>query len=108
ERISATRLLKETGIALLWAACFAAVVFPPFYFGYRYFWHVRHHFTFRAPGSLLDDVAGQIFVIALPEEAFFRGYLQTALDASWTRKVRVLGADLGPGWLVSAAIFAVG
>lgn len=108
ERISAPRLVRETAVALLWAACFAAVVFPPFYFGYRQFWHVRHHFTLRSPGSMLDDVAGQLFVIALPEEAFFRGYLQTALDASWPPRWRVFGAPLGPGWLVSAAIFAVG
>jgi uncharacterized protein len=47
-------------------------------------------------------------VIALPEEAFFRGYLQTSLDRVWPPRWRVLGADLGPGWLLSAAIFALG
>lgn len=108
ERLSATRLVRDTAVALLWAAAFAIVVFPPFYLGYRYFWHVRHPFTFRLPGSVMDDLAGQIFVIALPEEAFFRGYLQTALDASWPPRWRLFGADLGPGWLVAAAIFAVG
>src|SRR5262245_49649639 len=34
ERISVVRLLKDSGRALLWALCFAAVVFPPFYLGY--------------------------------------------------------------------------
>jgi membrane protease YdiL (CAAX protease family) len=51
---------------------------------------------------------GQLLLIALPEEAFYRGYLQTRLDDAWTPRWRVLGATLGPGVLVSCAIFAVG
>ena len=51
---------------------------------------------------------GQLLVIALPEEAFFRGYLQTALDRAWGRQIEVLGAKVGPALLVSSAIFAVG
>jgi membrane protease YdiL (CAAX protease family) len=108
EKIQWPRLGRETAIALLWVAGFALLFFPPFYFGYRYFWHPRHPFAFRLPGSFVDEIAGQVFVIALPEEAFFRGYLQSALDASWPPRWRVLGADLGYGWIVSAAIFAVG
>ena len=53
--------------------------------------------------------SGQLLVIALPEEAFFRGFLQSALDGAWKEKRwRILGADLGPGWLLAAFIFAVG
>jgi hypothetical protein len=47
-------------------------------------------------------------VVALPEEAFFRGYLQTALDDRSPPKLRLWGAALGPGVLVSSALFAVG
>jgi len=108
ERIQVPRLLRDTGMALLWAVGLAVVFFPPFYFGALSTWHPRHAFSFRMPGSLVDEFAGQVFVIALPEEAFFRGYLQSALDFAWPPRWRVLGAVLGPGWLVSAAIFAVG
>ncbi|HVY47347.1 MAG TPA: myxosortase family intramembrane protease, partial [Minicystis sp.] len=36
------------------------------------------------------------------------GYLQSELDLAWPPRWRLFGADLGPGWLVSAAVFAVG
>lgn len=47
---------------------------------------------------------GTLFV-ALPEEYFFRGVLQPALDRPGQRAVRVLGADLGRGALLGAVAF---
>lgn len=108
EKIDWSRLAREAATALLWAGALALVFFPPFYFGAKALWHPRHPFSFAWPTSALDDVAGQLFVIALPEEAFFRGYLQTSLEAAWPGKVRFLGAELGAGWIVSCAVFAVG
>jgi hypothetical protein len=102
------RILREAGQSLLWVLFFAAVVFPPFWLGYRLFWNVHTPFVLRAPREPLNELVGQFFVIALPEEAFFRGYLQSALDATWKPRWRVLGAWLGPGLLVSSLIFAVG
>ena len=101
------RLLRDTLVAIGWALLLATLALPVFTVGYRLDFHPIAHFVFRPRPSLFDDFAGQIAVIALPEEAFFRGYLQTALDGARPRW-RVLGADLGPGWLLSAAIFAVG
>ncbi len=100
----ARALFGAVGLALL----FALVIFPPFWFGYVTYWGPRGAFVFRGPESLPDEILGQLLVTALPEEAFFRGYLQTTLDAAWAPRVRFLGADIGPGLLVSAAIFAVG
>jgi uncharacterized protein len=102
------RILKETAISIAWVLLLVAIVFPPFWFGFKLFWHARMPFVLVLPKSPLEDIAGQLLVVALPEEAFFRGYLQTQLDDIWGRKIRFLGADLGMGWFISAIIFAVG
>ncbi|WP_437305278.1 myxosortase MrtC [Sorangium sp. So ce388] len=104
--LSAARLAGAALRAVAWAALVAAIVFPPFWLGYRLYWGVTSPFVLRPPSA--DEVAAQLLVIALPEEAFFRGYLQSALDRVFPPRVRVLGATLGPAWLISAAIFALG
>jgi membrane protease YdiL (CAAX protease family) len=106
--IDPARLAREAAIALGWALLFALVTFPPFRFGYPLFLHARHAFHLRLPPSVFDEIAGQLVVIALPEEAFFRGYLMTSLDRAWRPRFRLFGAAIGPGLFVSAAIFAVG
>ncbi|WP_438005819.1 MrtC family glutamic-type intramembrane protease [Sorangium sp. So ce321] len=104
--LSAARLAGAALRAIAWAALVAAIVFPPFWLGYRLYWGVTSPFVLRPPSA--DEIAAQLLVIALPEEAFFRGYLQSALDRVFPPRVRVLGAPLGPAWLISAAIFALG
>lgn len=106
--LSLRRLAGDAGRAAAWALLFCALAFPPFWYGYRVYWRAAAHFVLRLPTEPLDELAAQLLVVALPEEAFFRGYLQSALDRAWRPRWRVLGAALGPAWLVSAAIFAVG
>jgi membrane protease YdiL (CAAX protease family) len=65
--------------------------------------------AFRFPPDLLLRVVLQFLVVALPEELFYRGYLQT----SWARDapgrgVVVLGARLGAGFLFTQLLFAGG
>jgi membrane protease YdiL (CAAX protease family) len=55
----------------------------------------------------LNWLSWGLLFVALPEEYFFRGVLQPAFDRPG-RTVRVLGADLGPGALVSAVAFGLG
>jgi len=107
-QLDPVRLARAAASALGWAVLLMILAFPPFWLGYRYYWHPHAHFALRWPPSLFDEIGGQLVVIALPEEAFFRGYLQTSLDRVWTPRWRILGADLGPGWLVASAIFALG
>ncbi len=50
----------------------------------------------------------QFALVALPEELFFRGYLQSRLNAVWRRRVRLFGTPVGLALPVTAALFALG
>ena len=58
---------------------------------------------------LLNLVLVQLLLVALPEEVFYRGYLQTRLDALFPRRVRLFGVEVSPGsLLLTSALFALG
>jgi hypothetical protein len=94
--------------ALSWAAAFAVAIAVPYFVGWRLWWgpHFAFSLSLRLP-DLADEVVGQLLVIALPEEAFYRGYLQSRLDDVWIPRWHVLGARVGPGLLGASAIFAL-
>ena len=108
-KLDGRALLRDVGRALGWALALSALVAVPFYFGWKFWYAPKLHFSLAVdPRTARDEVLGQLVVIALPEEAFYRGYLQSRLDEVWPRRVMILGAPLGLGWLVASAIFAVG
>lgn len=117
------RLVRSALRAVAWAALLGAIFFGPFFFGWKWFWHPPGGFSFFfRPMEALNEVFGQLVIIALPEEAFYRGYLQSRLDEALPgfgyattpagekvpRRLRVFGAEVGPAILVTSAIFALG
>jgi len=100
----ARSIASELGFALL----VSAIVFPLFWVGYRAWWSPVLPFRAAPLSTIADDALGQFLVIALPEEAFYRGYLQTRLDETWTARVRVLGTAVGPGLVATSLVFALG
>ncbi len=56
---------------------------------------------------LLTYVIVHLGLVALPEEWFFRGYLQGRLDGELGTPRRLLGADVGWGLVLSALAFAL-
>jgi membrane protease YdiL (CAAX protease family) len=100
---------RAAGRALFWAMALTALIAVPYFFAWRSWWEPRLSFSLAPrPADAADEVLGQLFVIALPEEAFYRGYLQSRLDEVWAPRWRVLGANVGPGLVATALIFAAG
>ncbi len=107
--IRGRRLAKAALRAVSWALLASAVTFGPFWLGWCIYFHPHRAFALR--GSV-SDVASELFaqlvLIALPEEAFYRGYLQSRLDEGLPGRARFLGADVGPSLVLTSAVFALG
>lgn len=103
----------------------SAIVFPIFIAGYVAFVRLlptlpgdlvkvltpylgTPRFAFRLPDRFFEWAIDQLFVVALPEEFFYRGYLQTRLRDAWPHGRRFLGVRLGPAFWLTAVLFALG
>jgi hypothetical protein len=113
---------RGAGAALL--AC--AVVFPVFAAGFALYAEALPHlptplaralapyggaprFALRLPDRFLLLALVQLLVVALPEEMFYRGFVQTAWARSAPEKgVTILGARLGAGFVRTQVLFALG
>jgi membrane protease YdiL (CAAX protease family) len=86
----------------------ALIVFPPFALAYVLWFDPVASFALDLPPEPLGVLGSQLLAIALPEEAFFRGYLQTRLTEAFPATRRVLGAAVSiPALLSQAALFAL-
>jgi membrane protease YdiL (CAAX protease family) len=53
-------------------------------------------------------IIDQLLVVAVPEEFFYRGYLQSRLREAYPQGRMLLGARLGPAFFLTAVLFAIG
>jgi membrane protease YdiL (CAAX protease family) len=66
------------------------------------------HFKLRMPANLGLWALDQLLVVALPEEFFYRGYLQGRLRDAFPQGKLLAGARLGPAFFLTALLFALG
>jgi uncharacterized protein len=67
------------------------------------------HPIWRVPPDFFRwQIAAQLVVVALPEELFFRGYVQGRLQDALPTRRTLGGAPIGWAWLVAAALFGLG
>jgi membrane protease YdiL (CAAX protease family) len=101
------RLSAAVASALGYAGLAAIVCFPPFWAGFLLWWDPSRPFNWLPPPSF-ESVLTQLLGIAMPEEMFYRGYVQTSIDDALRRRFRVLGARVGLGIVIGSAVFALG
>ncbi len=62
----------------------------------------------RTPWWIFLMILSHLLLVALPEELFYRGYVQTTLEQVWPGGPVILGARLGTAIVVTSVLFALG
>lgn len=98
------------GEALRLSGALIALVFVPFVVLYHLWQTTVFGFEWEGttPSQPLMLIGYHLFFVAIPEEMFYRGYMQARLDEVWAPRWNVLGVLMGPGWLVTCVLFAFG
>jgi membrane protease YdiL (CAAX protease family) len=68
----------------------------------------RADIAFRLPRRFPLHVVDQLLVVALPEEFFYRGYLQQRLELQFGEGRPILGIRAGRAFLLTQVLFALG
>lgn len=116
--LSLARLTRETMRAFGVATLVALIVLPPFWLGFLSWYAPETEFSLRdafvwegdsAPARWLFEMSlWHVLGVALPEEAFFRGYLQTSLNERFRSGPRLGPIELNGAIVISSLIFALG
>lgn len=109
ERLLRLRRILQAGLTEIGAAAITMLVaFPLFALGF-WIWHQpANAWSFNPPPMLPSRAIAELLIVALPEEAFFRGWLQTRLTDHWPAREGRFGIRLPLVALVTqAALFAL-
>lgn len=85
-------------------------ILPPFLLGNHFYQSMLGHVPVgKFPASYWTDVvAYHAFFVALPEELFYRGYMQSRLNQVYPKPWKLLGVSVGPALLWTTLLFTVG
>ena len=102
--------LDRFALSVTAALTVSLVCLPAFLVLYQVYQHIWFHevgkITLSSGWLLL--LLYHLACVALPEEVFYRGYMQSRLNEAFPSGVRVLAARLGVGWIYTAVLFALG
>lgn len=108
EPLSWSRMVTDTGRALAWASVAGLAFLPAFALGYAWWWQPRSSYHFTLGESPLSDVVTQVVAVALPEEMFYRGYLQSELEKVWPPVASGWLRGAGAALVITSLVFAAG
>lgn len=94
--------------SLQWFFIAVVLVMPPFFVANHFWqhWVMKQVYIPNAMPPLGAVLLDQLFLVALPEEIFFRGWLQNRCNRLLKRSWNILGVRIGWGLPLTALIFA--
>ena len=101
--------LRADLVRVLWVVL---LTFLPFGLAHHFWqeWMLGRELVFQPtlPPDLLWVVVRNVLLVALPEELFYRGFLETRLDRIWPSRRAWWGIPLGRSVFLASALFALG
>lgn len=99
------QLLKSLG----WFLLLAAIVFPLIEVGNRFFqdFAFHRHYVGGNYRGMAQAALFQFLLVAIPEEFFYRGFLQVQFNRIWGRPWRLFGAPVGKSLFFTSFLFAL-
>lgn len=109
DRLSVGATLKNHKLILKSLALALLVTFVPFYLIMILGGHfgLDKPIALSLPKEILPFSINQLILVALPEEFFFRGYVQSRLNSGFKWKMKIFGAEIGVGVIGGAILFAL-
>ena len=98
--------MEDLGFAFM----VAAATFPPF-FVLHHLWQLHfgaHAYHFVVPADIVTTLLRNVFLIALPEEMFYRGCVEHRLERVWPVTGKLWIVPIGRTVVLASALFAVG
>lgn len=97
--------------ALGQAGAVMGIILVPWLLGYHLYQTTLFHYSpvfSRLPAEFGTLVLYQVFFVAIPEEFFYRGYLQTRLNEVFPRPFLIGGIPFGHALWITSIVFAFG
>ncbi|MCL4479251.1 MAG: CPBP family glutamic-type intramembrane protease [Deltaproteobacteria bacterium] len=94
------------------AIAMVIIIFPlystGFYFYMKWFYHLAMTLSFIHTLSILRFAFYDLLMVAIPEEVFYRGYLQSELKRCDRKKFHFAGIEIGVSFVIVNILFALG
>ncbi len=94
------------------AIAMVVIIFPlystGFYFYMKWFYHLAMTLSFMHTLPILRFAFYDLLMVAIPEEVFYRGYLQSELKQYDRKKIHIAGIEIGVSFVIVNILFALG
>ena len=102
--------LERFSLSMNMFLLFSLVFLPGYallYWLYRNWW-LHFPVAITVSKDWLLSLAYHLLWVSLPEEVFYRGYMQSRLNQAFPKRVNLLSARVGIGWVYTSLLFALG
>jgi membrane protease YdiL (CAAX protease family) len=106
--------IKNLKTSMILCVYISIIIFPFYTAGFYVFHSIilgkkfLLHFPLDSPGNFITTLLFHIFIAALPEETFYRGFIQELFNRDFGKKWKIFKIEFGPSIFLTSILFALG